>query len=117
MAYSLDLRSRVVDFVKNGGSKVEASRRFKISQWCVFNWIKRENLSPTRPPVGHNRQLDWEGIKKHVDEYPDTTLKERAKIFKASPSQVGYILNKMGITVKKNPLNTRRDLRKNERNI
>ncbi|MBP0042770.1 MAG: hypothetical protein J7545_12470, partial [Roseofilum sp. SBFL] len=27
MAYSIDLRSRVVEFVKKGGSKAEAARR------------------------------------------------------------------------------------------
>ena len=34
MAYSVDLRERVVGFVGNGGSKAEASRRFGVSLWC-----------------------------------------------------------------------------------
>ena len=40
MAYSIDLRERVVNFVKNGGSKAQAARKYEVSRWCVF-----ENLS------------------------------------------------------------------------
>ena len=41
MTYSLDLRQRVVDFVKkNGGSKAEASRVYDVSIWCVYDWCK-----------------------------------------------------------------------------
>ena len=101
IAYSLDLRKRVVEFVQKGGSKAEASRRFGVSQWCVFNWLKRKDLEPRKAPEGHNRRLDWEGLKKHVEEFPDLTLRERAKLFNSSSSQIGYALQKMRVTVKK----------------
>jgi transposase len=50
MTYSLDLRQRVVDFVKNGGSKAEASRVYEVSEWCVYEWCKRIELKPKKPP-------------------------------------------------------------------
>ena len=50
MAYSLDLRKRVVDFVSLGGSKAEASRRYEISLWCVNDWCGRQSLEAAKPP-------------------------------------------------------------------
>ena len=44
MTYSIDLRKRVVEFVLDGGLKAEASRRYKVSLWCVNNWCQREDL-------------------------------------------------------------------------
>lgn len=35
MSYSLDLRRRVVLYVQDGGTKISASRQFKVSLWCV----------------------------------------------------------------------------------
>ena len=40
MRYSSDLRKRVLDFIKAGGSKVEASRRFCISRPTLDKWLK-----------------------------------------------------------------------------
>lgn len=42
MIYSIDLRKRVLDFVKAGGSKAAASRTFGISRRCVYNWLNAE---------------------------------------------------------------------------
>lgn len=36
MGYSTDLRERVVDFVKNGGSKTEAAKQFSVSRAIVY---------------------------------------------------------------------------------
>ena len=101
MAYSVDLRKRVVEFVRSGGSKAEASRRFKVSRWCVFDWLQREDLTPRRPLEGHNRRMDWDELKRNVSDFPDWPLKRRARLFKASPSAICMALRKMGITVKK----------------
>ena len=35
MAYSLDLRKKVVDFVSSGGRKKRARELFGVSIWCV----------------------------------------------------------------------------------
>jgi len=48
VAYSLDLRERVVEFVEEGGSRVEAAARFKVSLWCVKDWLKRKSARETR---------------------------------------------------------------------
>jgi hypothetical protein len=38
-AYGLDLRERIVSFVKAGGSKVEAARRFRVARKTVYNYL------------------------------------------------------------------------------
>ena len=38
-AYALDLRERIVSFVKAGGSKVEAARRFQAVRKTVYNYL------------------------------------------------------------------------------
>jgi len=50
LAYSEDLRKRVVDFVEQGGSEAEAQRLFQVSEWCVYDWLKRgKNLKAAKP--------------------------------------------------------------------
>ncbi len=46
MSYSLELRHRVVLYVKDGGTKISACRHFKVSLWCVNDWCKKRYLSP-----------------------------------------------------------------------
>ncbi len=40
MRCSSDLRQRVVDFVRSGGSRAEAARRFKVGEASVYRWLK-----------------------------------------------------------------------------
>lgn len=40
MRRSLDLHKRVVEFVRDGGSKAEAARRFKVGETSVYRWLK-----------------------------------------------------------------------------
>ena len=57
MAYSIDLRKRVLDFINNGGSKVAAKRTFGISRRTIYNWLETqdplvcENRDPRDPEV------------------------------------------------------------------
>jgi transposase len=101
MTYSVDLRERVVDFVVAGGSKAEASRRYKVSLWCVNDWCKRDNLNPP-PQNGRKRKLDWKSLSQHVQEYPDALLRERAQHFGVHTSAIWYANKQMKLTRKKN---------------
>ena len=100
MHYSIDLRQRVVDFVRGGGSKAEPSRRFKVSLWCVFDWLKRGDLSPQKVTRRH-RKLDWEALRVHVQAYPDACLKERFEHFQGHIHAIWYALRRMKLTYKK----------------
>ena len=101
MTYSIDLRKRVVAFVRQGGSKAEASRRYEISLWCVNDWCKRGDLTP-KTVTRRKRKLDWEALAGHIQEFPDALLRERAQYFGVRESAIWYASHQMKLTRKKN---------------
>lgn len=101
MTYSIDLRKRVVDFVKDGGSKAEASRRYQVSLWCVNDWSKRQDLKP-KTQKRRQRKLDWKALSRHIEEYPDALLRERAQHFNVHINAIWYASRQMKLTRKKN---------------
>ena len=101
MAYSLDLRKRVVGFVEEGGSKAEAARRVQVSAWCVQDWCRRPDLAPKRHGP-RRRKLDRLALRQHVAQYPEATLKERAQHFGVQINAIWFALNRLKITCKKN---------------
>ena len=102
MAYSLDLRKRVLDFIAAGGSKTKASRRFSVARSTLYKWLnapdplKRQKPGPRRP-----RTLDPDALRQHVADFPDQTYAERAARFGVSKSCIWYGLKNIGCTRKK----------------
>ena len=39
MAYSTDLRKRVLGFIETGGKKAEAARRFSVNRSTIYRWL------------------------------------------------------------------------------
>lgn len=102
MSYSTDLRERVVDFVKNGGSKTEAAKRFSVSRAIIYIWIKAESLCPKKTgPKGHTK-LQPEKLKQLIEERPDAYLDELAVELNVSAFTIAYGLQRLGISRKKN---------------
>ncbi|MEM7758148.1 MAG: IS630 transposase-related protein [Cyanobacteria bacterium P01_A01_bin.40] len=101
MTYRVDLRKRVVDFVAAGGSKAEASRRYNVSIWCVNDWCRRKNLTPS-PQLGRKRKLDWKAVAQHIQENPDALIRERAPYLGVHTSAIGYAQKQMKLARKKN---------------
>jgi hypothetical protein len=97
MTYSEDLRKRVVAFVKKGGSKSEACRRFNVSRWCVYNWINRPSLAPQQRGVPRRRLLCLKALEVHVHTYPDAYQYERAEALGVSRHVILYGLRRLGI--------------------
>ena len=103
MRCSSDLRKRVLDYVRGGGSKAAAARRFQVSRASVYNWLQApDGLAYQRPGPRHPRRLDWEALRAHVRQEPDRTQKERARHFGVSRHCIWRALRQMGITWKKN---------------
>jgi transposase len=50
MAYSLDLRKRVVDYVENGGGITKAAALFKVGRATIYRWLRER-----RPPSNQGR--------------------------------------------------------------
>ncbi|MCL1888677.1 MAG: IS630 transposase-related protein, partial [Kiritimatiellaeota bacterium] len=59
-AYSLDLRQRVVAFVRNGGKKTEAAHRFGVGRNTVYRFLQADKSQALAPKTswGRWRKLD-----------------------------------------------------------
>lgn len=100
MSYSLDLRERAVKYVQDGGRQSDASHLFGVTTRTLYNWLHRDNLSPT---IVKSRKckLSKTALAAHIRDYPDALLRVRAKHFEVTPSGIWRSLHKMNI-VKKN---------------
>jgi transposase len=102
MRCSQDLRKRVIDFVRGGGSKTEAARRFQVSRASVYNWTRvPDGLAYQRPGPKGPRRLDWEALRTHVKQGPDRTHKERAQHFGVSRHCIWQAWQQMELSRKK----------------
>lgn len=101
MTYSIDLRERVVAFCRSGGGKTEAARRFGVHRLTVYGWLGAKSLEPKKHGR-RKRKLDRDLLQKHVDDFPDQTLKERAAAFGVAANAIWYALQQMKISNKKN---------------
>lgn len=106
MSYSIDLRKRVVDFVKAGGGKSEAARRFSVGRQAVYHWLNREDLTP-KPYVRTKMKLDPEAVRAYVSKHNDAYLREIGAHFSVRANTVFYALKKLKITLKKKPRGTK----------
>lgn len=103
MRCSSDIRKRVIDFVRGGGSKAEAARRFQVGRASIYRWLSQDDaLSYKRPGPQGPRKLDWKALRAHVEEQDDLTCKERARHFGVSYYCVWHAMHKMGLSRKKN---------------
>jgi transposase len=99
MRCSSDLRKRVIEFVRGGGSKAEAARRFQVSRTSVYNWTDvADGLAYERPGPKGPRRLDWTALRTHVARQPEATQKERARHFGVSRHCSWHALQRMGLS-------------------
>ncbi|HMS84977.1 MAG TPA: IS630 transposase-related protein [Nitrospira sp.] len=100
MRCSPDVRQRVIDVVRGGGSKAEAARRFKVGEASVYRWLKPGGITSKRPGPRGPRKLDWEHLRRHVAEPPDRTQAERARHFHVSRHGIWHALRRLAVTHK-----------------
>ncbi len=102
MAYSTDLRKRVLDFIDNGGSKAAAEGTFGVSRRTIYNWLEAEDpFVYEKPGPKGPRHIDYDALERHVADFPDATLAERAKHFGVSVNGIFYAFSQRNITRKK----------------
>jgi len=89
-------------FVRGGGSKTEAAKRFSVSRAVIYIWLRAEKQSPQKTgPKGHHK-LNLEKLKQLVAERPDAYLDELAAELTVSAFAVAHGLKSLGISRKKN---------------
>ncbi|PIR37101.1 MAG: hypothetical protein COV35_10915 [Alphaproteobacteria bacterium CG11_big_fil_rev_8_21_14_0_20_39_49] len=103
-SYSLDLRSRVVTYIKEGGSKISASSLYQVSRPTIDKWLRYDDsgdLSP-RKAKGKRSKIEKERLVFVLNSQPDAYLHEIAEHFDVSYVAVHAALKRLGITRKKN---------------
>ena len=103
MRCSPDLPKRVIEFVRGGGSKAEAARRFQVSRASLDNWMNAPDaLWYQKPGPKQGRKLNWEDLRRQLEQHADLTQRERARQFSVSRHCSWNALRKLGLTGKKN---------------
>ena len=114
MRYGNDLRRRVVSFVRGGGSKAEAARRFSVSRVTVYGWLRKGGALGEfeRPGPRGPRKFELSALEAAVSAHPDRTLAEHGAAFGVHASTVCRALRRLGLTRKKRPGATRSGTRR-----
>ena len=73
MPYSLDLRQKVINFVKNGGTITEAAHTFGRGITSIYRWLSRPTLSATKVK-SRQIKLDWKELEKDVKQNPESII-------------------------------------------
>ncbi len=128
MAFSIDLRARVIAAVDNGMTTVEAVKVFKICRKTICNWQKLLKTTTSLAPKcgyqkGHSHKInDWEQFKKFVEKHQQCASPQMRAEWKEftnidmSESAMLRALKKIGYTAKKKHLVIPRQVKKNEKN-
>lgn len=101
MTYHLSHRQAVISYIKDGGSKVEASKIFKVSRNTLYRWLSLDDLSPRARESTRHRKIDKQALRDHVEQYPDMFLRERCVEFGVSIEGIRKAMKKLNIGKKK----------------
>lgn len=118
--YPLEFRKKVIEFMDNGHTAVEASDTFDIGMTTIFDWRKRyreNNLAPILHPNYPPRKVNPELLTEYVKMHSDKTLKEIAQALNYGVQTVRSWLIKLNITRKKKRHFIKKATRSNNKNF
>jgi len=107
MAYSVDLRSRVIDFIKKGHTQEETSLIFKVGTSTIKRWLAllSETGGLQKRPLNRSASIfESEKLQSYIKDNPDALLKDIAERFGGSVTGAFYALEREKITLKKRAL-------------
>ena len=107
MAYSVDLRSRVIDFINQGNTQEEASKVFNVGTTTIKRWksLLSETGSLEKRPLNRSASVyESEKLNAYINENPDVLLKDIAEHFGGSITGAFYALEREKLTYKKTDL-------------
>ncbi|WP_342750749.1 transposase [Termitidicoccus mucosus] len=102
-AYGIDLRERIVGFVRGGGGKAEAAALFKVGRKTVYRYLEAEEKGAleAKKSWGTWRKLDPQKLADYVGGNADATLAEISSALKVGRHAIWKRLRQLGITLKK----------------
>lgn len=111
MTYPIQFRRKVLRIkAKEKLSFVEVASRFGLSKTTVFKWSKK-----IAPQSNRNRKpskIDYEALKKDIEQYPDSYCYERAARLGVSRTGIRDAKYRLGISYKKNSKSSQSGSRK-----
>jgi transposase len=118
--YSIDLRKKVIEYIKKRNSQKSASKIFgihknTINRWCIR--YKTEGILAPKIRLGFKSKVNKKELEEFVKNNPNTKLSEAGIKFGISAWQVGRILKKLGFSYKKKPSPMWKQVKKSESNI
>ena len=116
--YSLDYKRRAVAYKDEGHTFRELAEAFRIPPQTYYQWKERlgNGYYDIKIVRERRRKIDKNELKLAVAQKPDAYLHELAEKFDCSATAVFYALEKLGITRKKSPFPTVKNLRNSGRN-
>lgn len=102
--YSKDLRKKVIDFLKNGGTQKKAADFFSLNLSTVSRWwlrLKREGHYEPRKRLGKKANLNDEMISKYLEKNPTAQAVDIGNHFNMTAGGARYWLKKLGYSYKK----------------
>ena len=117
--YSLDLREKVIKYIKQGNSQVSAAKLFDLNLSTVNRWYlryKQEGHYNPRKRLGAKAKIDPKALESYVNSNPDSKLKDLAKKFGISLWGINYWLKKLGFSFKKKPFPIWKQMKKGAEN-
>lgn len=88
----------MIKFVKEGGTRQQASKQFSVSLRTVYNWLERPEAQKCGPKQPH--KIDMHALQENIKTHPDAYLSERAEHFNVTPHAIFYALKRLGVTKK-----------------
>ena len=102
MAYSLDLRQKVIDYIENGGRVTKAPQVFGIRRASIYRWLERKELVATKVKYRQRQgSLEIRELSIDIQENLEARLKQRAEKFGVTTSAIFKAIKKMKMTRKK----------------
>ncbi|HJK86949.1 MAG TPA: IS630 transposase-related protein [Candidatus Megaira endosymbiont of Nemacystus decipiens] len=101
---SLDLRKRVIEYIKQGSSYSSASRKFEISDSSAHRWYKRYKETgkyEAKPFPGSKGRIEKREFTSYVDKHPNATLAQIGTHFKMTARSIHCYMKKYGYSYKK----------------
>ena len=107
MAYSMDLRIRVIDYVKQGNTHEKTSEIFNVGTATIERWLAllSETGSLEKRPLNRTAlKFESEKLHAYIEENTDALLKDVAEHFGGSVTGAFHALKREKITLKKRAL-------------
>ena len=107
MAYSVDLRNRVIDFIKKGNTQKQASIIFDVGTSTITRWMTllSETGSLEKRPLNRKApKYESEKLNAYIEENTNALLKDVADHFRGSITGAFYALEREKITLQKRVL-------------